>query len=125
MTLIAAVQMVLPDDLKPDDSSLQRVVDDIEVASKQQEWVWGNDQYCLRCGKYGHTMKKYHNKRCFAKVKSSHCAASQVKKRRQAAGTHRTECCISYAMHGPEAVNPVVAVADVVDAIAGLDLAGK
>jgi hypothetical protein len=122
MTLIAAVQMVLPEELKPRDGGLQQVVDDIEIASQLQEWAWGNDLYCLRCGKYGHTKDKYRNKRCFAKVKCSHCATSQIEKRKQTAGTHRTECCISYAMRGPEVVATVEHVASV---IAGLNLGGK
>lgn len=123
MTLIAAVQMVLPENLK--DGSLQEIVDGIEVASKQQEWVWGDDLYCLRCGKYGHTKDKYFKKICYAKVKCSHCIVSNIEKRRQAAGTHRTECCISYALHGPEVSAPLHAVAGMYNAMAGLDLAGR
>ncbi|KAG9193755.1 hypothetical protein G6011_03790 [Alternaria panax] len=122
MTLISAVQMLLPPELKPNDGGLQKVVDDIEAAGKHQQWNWGNAQYCLRCGKFGHTKDNYRNKRCFAKVKCTHCAASQVAKRKQAAGTHRTECCISYAMHGTEVVPAVEAVAN---AIAGQVLAEK
>jgi hypothetical protein len=88
MTLIAAVQMVLSEELKPADGGLQPIVDDIEIASQQQRWDWGNDKYCMRCGEYGHTKENYRNKRCFAKVKCSHCAASKVEKRKQAACTH-------------------------------------
>lgn len=79
MTLISAVQMLLPSELKPDDGGLQKVVDNIEVDSQWQEWDWGDDQWCLRCGQYGHTRDDYRGKRCFAKVKCSHCTASQLR----------------------------------------------
>ncbi|KAI4941356.1 hypothetical protein J4E91_010801 [Alternaria rosae] len=122
MTLIAAVQMVLPSDFKPEDGGyLQEVVDTIELLSQAQEWGWGSDLFCLRCGKYGHTKENYCGKRCYAKVKCDHCASSPSDKRKQAKGTHMTERCISYAMRGPEVVPSIEKVAN---AVAALDLAG-
>ncbi|KAI4628008.1 hypothetical protein J4E80_002144 [Alternaria sp. BMP 0032] len=120
MTLIAAVQMVLPSDFKPADGRhLQEVVDNIELLSQQQQWGWGSDLFCLRCGKYGHTKRNYQGKICYAKVKCDHCASSQSDKRKQAKGTHMTERCISYAMKGPE----VSSIEKVANAVAALDLA--
>ncbi|KAF9697722.1 hypothetical protein EKO04_004467 [Ascochyta lentis] len=54
MTVIAAVQMVLPDELKVGQSkSLQDVVDHTEKVSKKIEWSHGSVTYCLRCNKRG------------------------------------------------------------------------
>jgi hypothetical protein len=122
MTLIAAVQMVLPSKLKPKGDALQQTINTIEIASQMQKWAWVSDRYCLRCGKYGHVKDNYRGKRCYAKVKCTHCASSQVEKRKQAAGTHLTERCISFAMHGPEVVP---GAEDVANTIAGLDLGGN
>jgi hypothetical protein len=103
MTLICAIQMVLPADLKsPEDHSLQHIVNELEIASQRQTWTWGTDKYCIRCGGYGHTKDNYRGRRCFVKVKCHHCAESQLEKRRTAARTHRTEGCISYAKSGRE-----------------------
>jgi hypothetical protein len=115
MTLIAGVQMVLPSELKPDHGSLQEIVDKIEVASQQQEWGWGSELFCLRCGQYGHTKVDYRGKRCYAKVNCTHCAASWVEKRNQAKGTHMTERCISYAMDGGHTIEAVANAVTVLD----------
>lgn len=115
MTLIAAIQMVLPSSLKDKKSpgkTLQTVIDDVEKASQHQMWTWGTDKYCIRCGQHGHTKTNYRGRRCFVKVNCLHCATSRTEKRQHAAYTHRTECCITYAMRGPE----VYTVADVMAA---------
>ncbi|KAJ4377543.1 hypothetical protein N0V83_000368 [Neocucurbitaria cava] len=103
MTLVCAVQMVLPNRVKNRDitgKSLQTIVDQIEKSSQQQTWTWGNEKYCIRCGGVGHTKTNYRGRRCNIKVKCAHCAASKLEKRQKAAGTHCTRACISFAMEG-------------------------
>ena len=118
MTLICAVQMVLPPHLKskvtydtPDISSrsLQDVIDDIEVASQYQDWAWGTDKYCIRCGERGHTRGAYNDmggrkkpRPCFTKIRCVHCAGSKDEKRVKAAGSHVAKNCIAHALRGPE-----------------------
>ena len=53
----------------------------LELLSQTQDWGWGSDLFCLRCGKYSHTKENYQGKRCYAKVKCNHCAFSQSDKR--------------------------------------------
>jgi hypothetical protein len=115
MTLICAIQMVLPDSLKSHTAagineptggrSLQDVIDKVEVASQAQTWTWGAAKYCVRCGRRGHTHTRnggYHE-RCKARVKCTHCTSSTDPKRKQKSGSHATKCCIMFAMKGPEA----------------------
>ena len=105
MTIICAIQMVLPTHLKSENAtgkSLQNIIDDIEVASKYQDWTWGTNKYCVRCGGYGHTKANFRGRQCYLKVKCAHCAVSQLDRHQKAAGTHRTECCILFAFKGPE-----------------------
>jgi hypothetical protein len=106
MTLICAVQMVLPPHLKNSvaspDRSLQDIVDGIEVGSKTQEWYWGSPNYCIRCGSRNHTHSKSTGHRCKVKVKCEHCAASSKESRMRAAKCHVTKHCVSFALRGPE-----------------------
>jgi hypothetical protein len=106
MTLICAVQMVLPPHLKNSvaspDRSLQDIVDGIEVGSKTQEWYWGSPNYCIRCGSRNHTHSKSTGHRCRVKVKCEHCAASSKESRMRAAKCHVTKHCVSFALRGPE-----------------------
>jgi hypothetical protein len=103
MTLICAVQMVLPTDLKVTaDCSLQDIVDNIEVGSKTQEWYWGSPNYCIRCGSRNHTHSKSTGHRCRVKVKCEHCATSSKESRMRAAKCHATKHCVSFALRGPE-----------------------
>jgi len=125
MTLIAAVQMVLPAALKPDDGGLQHVLDRVETASQMQAWSWGDDLYCLRCGNYGHTKDDHGGRKCRAKVKCMHCAASIKEKRRRAAGTHRTEVCITFVLHGPELQDPYESGEDVATRISRLGIGDR
>ena len=53
----------------------------LESLGQTQDWGWGSDLFCLRCGKYSHTKENYQGKRCYAKVKCNHCASSQSDKR--------------------------------------------
>jgi hypothetical protein len=106
MTLICAVQMVLPTTLKDSvaspERSLQDIVDDIEVASRTQEWYWGSPNYCIRCSSRNHTHSKSTGHRCRVKVKCEHCAASSKESRMRAARCHVTKHCVSFALKGPE-----------------------
>ncbi|KAF1828495.1 hypothetical protein BDW02DRAFT_615400 [Decorospora gaudefroyi] len=109
MTLICALQMILPAALKPSSTPLQRVVDEVELASRAQKWTWGNDMYCLRCGEYGHTKNNFRGRRCSKKICCMHCRNAKVEKRIKAASTHRTECCITYARSGGSVLSSTVA----------------
>lgn len=92
MTLICAIQMVLPNSLKGHTSaginettrgrSLQDVIDTAEVASQGQAWTWGTDKYYVHCGRRGHTQRPggdYHE-RCKNKVKCTQYATSSDSK---------------------------------------------
>lgn len=115
MTLICAVQMVLPTELKFPPSteipagvrSLQDVIDDIEVTSEDQDWCWGTDKYCLRCGRRGHTREYHNGRRCRAKVECKHCVTSKEAKRQKAKWGYVTKNCIFFALRGAEVVDGV------------------
>jgi hypothetical protein len=47
-------------------------------------------------------MLNYQGRRCYARVKCTYCASSKVDKRRKAAASHRTGCCVTFAMRSPE-----------------------
>lgn len=119
MTLFCAVQMVLPEDMKPAAGagvrSLQNVIDDIERSSRRQDWDFGTDKFCIRCGCIGHLDVVSGKKRC--RVKCEHCAASKDKKRQGASGSHRTKNCIIFAMRGPEMV---VSAEEIATGMAGM-----
>jgi hypothetical protein len=104
MTLICAVQMVLPPTLKIADTgrSLQAVVNDTEMASQTQEWYWGTPNYCLHCGSHNHTHSRRGGKRCLVKVRCEHCASSSKESRMRAAKSHATKHCVSFALKRPE-----------------------
>jgi hypothetical protein len=104
MTLICAVQMVLPSTLKIADTgrSLQDVVDAIEVSSQTQEWYWGIPNYCSRCGSRNHKHSRRDGKRCLVKVRCEHCANSSMESRMRAAKCHCTKHCVTYARKRPE-----------------------
>jgi hypothetical protein len=125
MTLICAVQMVLPAELKfsPYDNipagapSLQDVVDDVEVASGYQEWSWGTVKYCLRCTRRGHTAENNNGRRCRAKIECAHCASSKDVKRQKAKWGHVTKKCIFFALRGAEVEDGVDQITERVGAI--------
>lgn len=111
MTLICAVHMVLPSELKTENFSsstdggprtLQDVVDDIEEARQYQDWSWGTDKYCIRCARRGHVHRSTSSTRCRTKVQCNHCSASKASNRQKAARGHATKNCIFFAMRGPE-----------------------
>jgi hypothetical protein len=104
VTLICAITLVLPKSLKPSSGTppLQDIVDDIETSSQGQQWDWGSETYCVRCGSWGHARMGFGLRPCHAQVKCAHCAASKEKKRNQAARGHPTGKCIIFAMCGPE-----------------------
>ncbi|KAF2242329.1 hypothetical protein BU26DRAFT_524476 [Trematosphaeria pertusa] len=96
MTIISAIQMVLPKNVGVDSGkSVQNVVDIVEKASKAHSWSWGSAKYCLRCGSRGHTQKNFKGKPCYVAVKCHHCVNAG---RIAASNSHRTECCISYTL---------------------------
>ncbi|KAH5308565.1 hypothetical protein HBI55_060650 [Parastagonospora nodorum] len=111
MTLICAVHMVLPSELKTNASgnstdggprTRQDVVDEIEEASQYQDWSWGTDGYCIRCGRRAHVPGNTDSTPCRAKVQCNHCSASKAPNHRKAVRDHATKNCIFSAMRGPE-----------------------
>jgi hypothetical protein len=111
MTLICAVHMVLPSELKTNASgnstdggphTLQDVVDEIEEASQYQDWSWGTDGYCVCCGRRGHVHGNTNSTRCRAKVQCNRCSASKAPNRQKAARGHAMKNYIFFAMRGPE-----------------------
>jgi hypothetical protein len=111
MTLICAVQMVLPAHSKGQDfetdsaqRSLQDVVDAVEIRSQKEEWSWGTKLYCVRCAKYGHVHNERKGLRCRNKVRCDHCASQD---RKQAANSHATKLCIRFASRSLE-TEPVI-----------------
>ena len=93
MTVISAVQMVLPTELKTNQpKTLQEVVDSIEEWSQGTPWSNGSATYCLQCNTRGH-MKK----RCRASIDPcEHCSSSGVESRMQAAPYHESHKCITW-----------------------------
>jgi hypothetical protein len=106
MTLICAVQMVLPPHLKDPvaspDRSLQDIINNIEIVSRAQEWYWGSPNYCIRCGSRNHTHSKSTGHHCKVKVKCEHCAASSKESGKRAAKCPVTQHCVSFALKGPQ-----------------------
>ena len=127
MTLICAVQLVLPPELKERNKpevtgrSLQDVIDDIEIISQEQYWAWGTDKYCIRCGQRGHTRwaparpaeaNKKPRSGCFVKVWCTHCGSSKDEKRLKAARSHDAKVCIQQALPARKARVDVDDIAD-------------
>jgi hypothetical protein len=102
MTLICAVQMVLPRSGADSARSLQDVVDEVEVASQSEPWHWGNELYCVRCGEYGHVQNEKKGLKCRNKVRCTYCAASSMQNRKKAANSYIAKHCIQFALRGPE-----------------------
>jgi hypothetical protein len=84
MTVIAAVQLVLPTKHKANQTkSLQEVVDHVETRSRTS-WSHGSATYCLRCNRRGHLKKN-----CHVSIKPcSHCSGSGIPARERAARYH-------------------------------------
>ncbi|KAJ4336832.1 hypothetical protein N0V95_008498 [Ascochyta clinopodiicola] len=107
MTVVAAVQMVLPAQFKTaQNKSLQEVVDHIEQTSKKTKWSHGSSTYCLRCNKRGH-LKKH----CRASIKPcKHCTNSGVESRQSAARGHESHKCLSHAKDAAKAAREALKV---------------
>lgn len=98
MTVISAIQLVLPKTTEATEKSMQDVVDEIESLSQDVGITWGAVQYCLRCGARDH-FEEY----CRASnIKCKHCVeAGRFRK----AKTHRAQACISFALDELERIS--------------------
>ncbi|KAJ4349525.1 uncharacterized protein N0V89_008141 [Didymosphaeria variabile] len=97
MTLIAAVLLVLPNNGYSEEKGVQEVVDGIERLSQGDAWDHGSDKYCQHCHSRDHFAENGGRcgGRCKVPVHCDHCAALG---RRQAASSHMTEDCVSFAL---------------------------
>lgn len=105
MTTIAALQLILDGRHKGPNQPypLQDVVDNIEIMSQGQEWFWGQEQYCSKCGTHDHMLEDRGDGRpCRALVTCDWCRVNCPNSQRG----HRTEVCVMKAFETSNSSRP-------------------